>query len=271
MGQNPAYTSATQNHAYPLKGLHNMTQIKYVEKVKIRSRNFKWLWFIPFTCFFIGYVFTSYFLHKTSLQTPNVIGKSLHEGVQILSVNHLGLRLLQQREDATLPEGTIVDQIPCPSQKIRPNQNVFVTVSVRQRQAQMPDFWGKRFKEVADFVAKRGLEAKEGHLFTAYPAGMCIAQNPEPGAELSQKRVLLYFSDGKSPVCIMPDLRGALLSQLEETFNHYDVRAEIFHNQQLLPNHACTTCKVVEQQPVAGAIVDLGRGLHIQLRVASNP
>ncbi len=240
---------------------------KLLERVGVKKSLFARLWFIPFLGFLLGYLITSYFLHNNDFATPNVIGKTLQEGIHILSDSHLGLRLLQQLEDDSLPEGTIVDQLPHPLQRIRPNQNVFVTISVKQRNALTPDFWGKRIKEVQVMVSKLGFESEEVKLHTAYPAGMCIAQFPPMGQELDTKKVTLYFSAGRSTLFIMPNFKDKLLSEIDKTLQQYDVRAEVFHEQPQPPDHACSMCKVIDQQPVAGAIVDMVRGLQIQLKV----
>jgi len=57
---------------------------------------------------------------------PSTLGKNIQEAAGILSSNNLGMRILAEREDAILPEGMVLDQIPKPGRKIRPNQHVFV-------------------------------------------------------------------------------------------------------------------------------------------------
>jgi beta-lactam-binding protein with PASTA domain len=242
---------------------------KLLERVDAKKSLFARLWFVPFLGFLLGYIIASYFLHKNDLATPNVVGKSLHEGIHILSDFHLGLRLLQQREDNSLPEGTIIDQLPRPLQRIRPNQNVFVTISVKPRNILMPDLWGKRQKEACEIASKLGLDTKEVLLRTTYPEGMCIAQFPPMAQELGNKKVTLYFSEGKSTLYVMPNLKGKLLADIDKALQQYDVRAEVFHDQPIAPEHTCVNCKIIDQQPVTGAIVDMKHGLQVQLKVST--
>ena len=117
-------------------------------------------WLAPFGGFLVGYLMTGYLFHRAELPTPHVIGKPLYEAVQMLSNARLGLRLLAQREEPTLAEGTVLDQLPCPGQRTRPNQNVFVTISTKQPQLQTPDWWGKRVKDVTSEIEQKGLVAK---------------------------------------------------------------------------------------------------------------
>ncbi len=244
----------------------------FIAKTHSRSIYRSLLWFIPFICFAFGYIIIGYVLHKTNLETPNVIGKSLQEGVFLLSQHHLGIRLLQEREDPMLPEGTIIDQLPHAKQKIRPNQTVFVILSTKQHQMQMPDLWGKRHKEVMEIAAKKGFDLTQVNLLTNYPMGMCIAHYPPAASELINKRALVYISDGKPMVFIMPNFRGATINEIEEALRQFNIRAEIFHVEPHLnsPEHVCTSCKIVDQQPTAGAIIDLSGKLHIQFRVSAS-
>ncbi len=243
--------------------------MKFFEKVEHKKRSFSQIWIIPFFGFLIGYGVVNYVLHKTDVQTPNVMGKSLQESVQVLSQHQLGVRMLQQREDATLPEGTVVDQLPRPAQKIRPNQNVYVTLSVKKQPEQMPDLWGKKQREVLSLMAKKEHEVHEVQVHGSYPQGMCIAQIPGAHEVIEHKKVTLYFSQGRPGVFIMPNVKGFLLKDVQEAFKQHDIRAEIFHSQSLDPEHVCTACKITDQQPAPGALVNLAGSLQVQLAVAA--
>lgn len=251
------------------------TMFKFVQKADFKnpspvrtSQSRRLLWLLPFFAFFIGYVIAGFLLHKTDFATPNVIGKQLHESVQILSKHHLGIRLLQQREDATLPEGTILDQLPRPDQKVRSNQHVFVIVSTKQQPIVISDFWGKKMEDVLASVAKKELDSVIVHVPSPYPAKLCIAQLPSGGQGLEGKKITLYFSSGKESASIMPNLIGSQLCLVQEALSKYDIRAEIFHTRAVSPDHTCSACTIIDQQPKPGSIIDLERGLDFQFKVS---
>jgi beta-lactam-binding protein with PASTA domain len=225
-------------------------------------------WLLPFLSFVIGYFVISYFFRKTDYVVPNVIGKPLHEAVRILSQQQLGIRLLQEREESTLAEGTIIDQLPSPSQKIRPNQNIFITMAVRTKRQQMPDLWGKSHKEVVKILNQRGLEITEVFVPASYSAGMCVAQLPAASQDLEVNKVTVYFSADVHNLCVMPNLRGASVAEVQEALRQYDVRAEIIHGEIPPDGHTCIDCKIIDQEPVPGAIVNCAQGLAVQLKVA---
>ena len=240
-----------------------------------------WLYTLPFIGFALGYIGAGFFVQNAQLPTPNVIGKPLHEGVQALSNVRLGTRLLLQREEATLAEGTILEQLPRPGQQIRPNQNVFVTISTKRPQAQAPDWWGKRIKDVVDTVERSGLRCNVVALPSSYPKGMCVAQAPTAGQPIVEKSMTMYASQGRAQLAVMPDFRGLSVAAFEQALAGKDVRAEFFHEipmgtdvpaeGQVPQEHTCQNCIIVDQQPVPGAIVDLDRTLDVQVNLRTRP
>lgn len=261
---------STNQRITPFLDTKNMEKLnpKMLNKVGPKKSTSPLYWLMPFLSFVAGYFVIAYFFHKADYNVPNVIGKSLNEAVRILSQSQLGVRLLQEREESTLAEGTIIDQLPRPAQKIRPNQTVFITMAVRTKRQQMPDLWGKSHKEVVKILDQRGLEGGIVFVPAAYPEGMCIAQLPAAGQELYTHKTTVYFSAGAYHLCIMPNLRGALLADAQEALRKHDVRAEIIHDGDVAEGHTCTECKIVDQEPVPGAIVNSAQGLTVQLKVA---
>ena len=112
------------------------------------------------------------------------------------------------------------------------------------------------------------MDVKEVHIFSPHSVGICIAQYPAAGQEVVAKKVTLYFSQGKSLLSVMPDLKEKPLSDALDSLRLFDVRAEVFHTSPVDNDHTCQRCKIVDQQPVAGAMVDLSRSLRIQLQVS---
>ncbi len=233
------------------------------------KKTFRGLWLIPFLGFFIGYFVAGYFLQKADITTPNIIGKSLHESLEILSNERLGVRLLAQREDQGLPEGFVLDQFPRQAQKIRPNQTIFITLSTKQRSVTMPDLYGKTSDQITQIVESKGLEAKIYTMYAPQPTGTCIAQIPLPDETLVSKKVTLYISDGSPTLSIMPSFIGKNISSVEDTLHDYDVRAELFHLSEQPADHVCHNCVIIDQQPSPGSIVDLSGTLHIQFSLQS--
>ncbi len=227
------------------------------------------LWLIPFLGFVIGYVIAGYFVQKKDVPTPNVIGKSLAQSIQILSQERLGVRLLTQREEPTLPESTVLDQLPRPGQNMRPNQTVFVTISTKQPPLETPDWWGKRIKDITPILEKRGLQHNIVQLQSNYPQGMCIAQVPTAGQPLVVKTVTLFISLGTPALAVMPSFQGLKVQDFEKLLEQKDIRVEYVHERSVNDQHRCDECVVTGQQPVAGAMIAKNKTIDLQILLHS--
>lgn len=235
---------------------------------KLIKQTKSYLWLIPFVGFMFGYYLSYYFLQRADLVTPNIMGKNIQEAMAVLAQQKLGLRLLAERDDTARPEGTILEQIPQPDQKIRPNQNIFVTVARRPTAVLTPDFNEKKIKEVQEIAKKAGLELKTVLLKSNYPDNTCIAQYPEPNTELANKKVIVYLSAGNDLLYVMPNLTNQTLAGLEDFFKRHDnIQKTLLHVREVDPEHVCISCKVVDQSPAAGSIIDQGKPLTLTLQM----
>ena len=225
-----------------------------------------WVW-IPFACFLVGYAIAYFFFHQTSCPVPTVIGKKVQEGMEIVATEGLGLRLYAQKEDSSVSPGVILDQYPRPGQRIRPNQDIFVTVATRPGAVQMLDVSGRKIETVEQDFEEKEISLKTVHLHSVYPRDECIAQSPFPGVNLPEKRATVYVSTGKVPLYIMPSVIGMTVLAVEEIFKGRDVRTEIFHAAPQEADHSCAQCFVVSQYPAPGAIVNASSTILVQLSV----
>lgn len=228
----------------------------------------RYWWLLPFFSFVVGYLITGHFIQKREIPSPSVIGKPLTQAVELLSEHHLGARMLAQREEPTLPEATVLDQLPKPGQKVRPNQCVFLTLSTKQPPQQTPDYWGKRIKEVLPLLEKQGMQVTLISLKSSYPQGMCMGQVPTMGQPQSGKAITLFVSTGPSGLAIMPSFHGLSVPAFEALLEHKDIRVEYVHAKPVEDGHECSVCTIDDQQPAPGAIIDLGRTLHVQVKLA---
>jgi len=225
------------------------------------------LWLVPFIGFLVGYNFTHYFFQRNDLVTPNVIGKNLQSAVALLSQQRLGVRLLAERDDTARPEGTILEQIPQADQKIRPNQSIFVTVSRRPTPRVAPDLSEKKLPDIEEQIKKMGLDLKVIYLKSNYPKHSCVAQYPLAGHELVTKKITVYLAHGNDQLSIMPDLSNKTLLELEDFFQKNNVEKSVFHAHEVHETHTCGQCRIVDQSPAAGSIIDITKTLSLNLQV----
>lgn len=231
-------------------------------------KKIKIIWTLPFIGFVLGYMGTYIFMQKETTLTPNVIGRSLQESVAILSKQRLGIRLMREQEDVSMPEGIVLDQIPKSDNKIRQNQNVFVTVSKKPSLLVAPEFLGCNTKDIQTRAGRSEIDVLNIDIFCSSPRNTCIAQYPCPGAQLVRKRMTLCISNGSFPLFIIPNFKGFLVDQVKDFLRSNDITSEIVHLQNVPEDHNCGNCHVIDQRPISGSIVSLEQPLQIQLQVS---
>lgn len=235
----------------------------------INNKNNIFLYFLPFLIFLSGYYIFYIFLQKRDIISPNLIGKNLTHSLSLLAENNLSLKLLREDENSDLPEGVILDQIPKPGQKMRPNQNLLVVISKKIKYSTVPNFVGQNQKVVALTIAKMGLQPKFFTIESAQPAGTCIGQYPSAGQDLIKDKLLIYVSSGSNKLSIVPNFKDCPVIKLKELAKKHELKVDVYHNNSIdLSNHDCSTCRVIEQRPAAGSIVDLNKKLYLQVQVA---
>lgn len=225
------------------------------------------LWIFPFISFVFGYYFLHTLLQKKEIFTPNVIGQNIQSAMKGMSKCGLNIRLLREQEDSDLPAGIVLEQIPKPNQMVRPNQHVFVTISKRPQTVLAPDFLGQRYKFIVKQVAKLGIHAKVFWLQSTYPKNFCIAQSPQPEQEMRDQKLIIYVSSGSDNLYIFPNLKEIPVLEVSKLFEKEGIKVEVFHNKKVNKNHKCSNCKITDQKPMYGSIVDLSKTLYVQLQV----
>ena len=232
-------------------------------------KKIKIIWTVlPFIGFVLGYVGTYLFMQQEVTITPNVIGRSLQEGVAVLSKQRLGIRLMREQEDVCMPEGVILDQIPKADNKIRQNQNVFVTVSKKPSITRTPEFLGCGIKDIQARSSRSEIEVSSVGVFCSFPRNTCLAQYPRPGLPLIRKRIIAYVSNGQFPLLIVPNFKGFLVDQVKDFLHSNNIAFEIVHSGSVSDDHTCQSCHVVDQRPIAGSIVSFEQQIQIQLEVS---
>ncbi len=235
--------------------------------IKKALRAITWyLWLAPFIAFFSGYWFCYLWVQQTEIIVPNIIGKSAYQAIVLLSEKRLSMRVRSEREDATLPVGVILEQSPKPDQRMRSNQNVYVTLSKKPVSTPLPDFSGATIQNIQAVCHKQILE------FTAYSipsyqsVGRCFAQYPQAGEYIHQKKVMVLIAAQQPVYSLVPRLKNLSILQVKRCLESSDVLLEIFHEKSDV-DHQCKDCIVIGQNPAAGTVVKSSDRLVLQLRV----
>lgn len=229
-----------------------------------------YLWALPFFSFLAGYFVLERMSRVAQLDTPAIIGKQLQQAVAELSDNNLNLRLIAQKEDPDLPQGTILSQTPAPGQKIKPHQALYVVISKQPEKIAAPLLLNKHDNAIQKELEALGIRNKTYRLPSNRPSGTCIAQLPTPGNQVADEKITTYLSAGNNRPSLVPNLKGKPAPEVLEFLQQYKIEVKIMHSSKQDKNHLCDTdCIISDQRPLAGSLVTLDeeKPLLVQLQV----
>lgn len=233
----------------------------------MQSKHF--LWLIPFISFVMGYFVLTFFLRAPIIQTPSLIGKTIHEASIILSENQLNMRIINQKNNNELPVGTILSQSPAVHQKIKVQQSVFVVISKREPYSIIPDLRTQSVDGAHAIIAHLGAHAIVHRLQSMYPTNQCIGQIPAPHESITTSSINLYVSDGNNRPIIWPNFKNQPVNDVQQLLASYAIEFEVLHAYQLQSDHNCQNCYVADQRPLAQSLIkiDNNKKIHVQLLV----
>lgn len=227
-----------------------------------------YLWLTPFFSFITGYCIMHQLFRTPESITPHLIGKQIHEVLPLITEHKLNIRLLDQKEEADLPEGIILNQTPAPGTAIKPNQPLFLVTTKKPVAARAPQCIGVSIDELTDQLRSTEIYPRIYHVPHPYPEKICFAQSPLPQEMLEKNRLVLYISSGNNKPVIWPNFSGLPLQQVIEFLNDYNIEPHIV-NDIAHKNDTLHEYMVTDQRPFAGTLLTLDehKPLSVQLRI----
>lgn len=220
----------------------------------------------PFLVFFLGYTGAYFFLQKSYVTVPNILGKSMRDGALILGQQGLFLAILKEQIDSSLQDGTIIHQLPMPGQQSHFQKPVYVTIIKKTEAKKIPTFYGLTREEVEELGRKTNITTTVVNLSVGYSNGMCFAQSPPAGSLSPESKTIVYVADRTKQLKMIPDVRGLAYDEAAPSLTKAGITHELFNvgdaGELSLPDH-----KIIDQRPRAGTFVPADRGLHLQLQV----
>lgn len=230
---------------------------------------FRYLWLLPFISFIAGYWFMSIWYRPKAIVAPALVGKTIHEAMRTAADLNINLRLLEEREELTMPEGTILQQNPGAQASIRPQQSIFCIISKKPTRT-VPKIVGKQWADCIKTLDELGIAYKQYAIESNCPDGLCIAQEPVPGSQLPQVPLIVYTAKSVIKPVIVPSFLYSTVPVAARFLETAPATMEIIHATQQPPDHQCDQqCIITDQRPKAGTLVmlDAQKPLHIQLFV----
>lgn len=248
----------------------------YDQDLSMRNYFISLIWIFPFLAFFLGYQILHYFSFRAIISTPNIVGHHLHDGIKILSNNHLNARILKEKEDAALPEGIIINQSPRAGQSIKAHQSVFLIVTRKPAKKLAPNFYNQNLTVVQQMAKEGGIHLNAFGINSIYPSGNVIASNVPVGTELDTPDISVYYSEGVTSVRIMPDFTKVSFADAVKLLKDYNIKYKILREPDIVVGEEAKDAdngakvqnyKIISQSPQAGTLVDLKKDFVVEIIV----
>jgi len=224
------------------------------------------IWIIPFIAFAFGYIGLRVCLHKKRINTPDIIGKTVQEGLSAASDLFLNLRILKEVESSDFKPGTILEQQPLSNFPIQLNQTIFVVVTKSKGSFVAPNFLEMNFADIQNKSADLGLNPKIMFFQSYYPKDSCFVQFPMPGQSIDGKDIVLYISSGNTQFVVVPNFKGKKVFEVEEISEKNNIMLSLILKKEDITEDK-KNLVVLEQKPLPGSIIDFSKKLYLQLLV----
>jgi len=156
---------------------------------------------------------------STQVTVPDVSGASRQDAERLAAQSGLVVEVAQERHDAQLPSGKILQQEPPAGASVRKGRKIKVVMSLGGEVLMVPDLVGKTDRQMIIELQRDGFVAGDEAVipFRGAPAGTVLAQAPPPGSlAVPGMRLHRLVSGGPPPAYwVMPDLTGRPLAKAE--------------------------------------------------------
>ena len=201
---------------------------------------------------------------------PNVVGLDRVTAVDMLE--SLGLQVLVEDEptDDQSKINYVQRQDPAPGPEVQPGSTVTIWVAVPNNIVKVPNLVGMSRAAAETNLVSLGLVPKVTEVDSELPGGTVITQDPAPGTELQAgDQVAIEVSNGpvQNTVWVPPVAQlGYTLTQAKNLLTQYHLKSSVEYYEIA---DSTQWDKVIQQDPVAGAVVPAGT--TVKLTVGKAP
>lgn len=155
---------------------------------------------------------------------PNVVGKTLEDGIIEMQIKELYPKVSLRYSDEVKEKGIILEQSPAAGAIVKGYSTVTLVVSRGDEEEEIPDLVGKLYDNVKDTMTpgedskKKALisYSEPSYIANSAPAGTIIAQTPAAGKIVYEKTTLSYIvSKGLEKETVkVPNVKGLGIDEL---------------------------------------------------------
>jgi beta-lactam-binding protein with PASTA domain len=205
-------------------------------------------------------------IRGNEVRVPNVVGKTLPEGSQLLKASSLRVRVESHRYDDVAPKDRILYQTPGADSKLKRDSGVRVIVSLGAKRIAVPDLKGESLRTGQIVLLKRGLTLGVTSAITSEAAekDRILGQDPTPETQFatSPQMNLLLSSGQRRREYLMPVLTGRNSDEVVQQFPGLGLRLGAV-SYQSVPGVLKGT--ILKQFPVPGSKIIEGSSVNFEV------
>lgn len=221
-------------------------------------------------------------IHGHEVVVPKLVGMTPVEAERAVVASGLRVDVERQYYSPTVPEGSIVSQVPAPGTKVRRGWQVRVAQSLGPQRIAIPDVTGQTSRAAEINIQRRGLDIGATAIIRIpnAPADQVLSQTPPPKASgVSAPRIsLLITAAPDQPAYVMPNFVGQPLGSVTSILQDAGMRVGTVtvttagqtptDQPSLTPAPAPTPSPaslIVSQNPAAGQKISAGSAVNFEV------
>ncbi len=228
-----------------------------INKILVFSFIFSFI-IILFFFIFLNSIISSIVVKKGEIIVPDITGKTLLEGLDILSEKNLGLKKEGVQYSENIPPNTIIKQIPKRGMNTRPGRMIRVIVSYGGQFVFVPNLINLPVRTAEIEIRKSGLSLGEESTMYSYTVteGMVLAQEPVAGTSVDKTNLInLVISIGNPPpgTILMPNFVGKNIKEAEMWINKNGRKID---EKNIITSPYLDDGTIMKQTPTPDTILD---------------
>ncbi len=203
---------------------------------------------------------------------PDLVGKDVLVGLEMLSDLGLNTRVKGIRYDETVPQHHVIEQDPQPGSAIKRGRDVKIQVSRGPESIVMPNLSGLSLQQCRILLTENGLcQGVISRMHSSlYSTDQVIVHYPRPSIQVNRKKCVdLLVSQGPRPLAqAMIDLRGV---SLDTALRRLEARQLNVGRIRDIPMPDTTWETIVAQTPLAGYWIREGSPVDLTVNRIPSP
>ena len=227
--------------------------------------------FFVFSCsilIFDKVVMPSYVRESLDRNLPNVKGYSFVRAKETLESEGFQAKKGDIKYTNKFSEGTVIDQFPEPTRRVKPGRTVHLTIAQKERMVLIPDLIGKSIRSGRLELSDSGLSVDTliSEFDPDIPIDVIRWQYPRSGDYLRKGSGLtIIISKGKPPNFYeVPQLFGLSIEKGEKLLNKAKLSLGNINYRQ---NEDLVPYTILEQSIISGTILDKPQSINVTVSI----